>query len=58
MFIVVVLPLIGMTGSCYSSSQDKWRQGTIERGMAEYVMDPLTGKTEWRWKAVPAEVKP
>lgn len=29
---------------------EAWRQESVRRGAAEWVMDPTTGKTEWRWK--------
>lgn len=29
---------------------EDWRQESVRRGAAEWVMDPATGKTEWRWK--------
>lgn len=27
-----------------------WKQEAIKRGVAEYVMNPETGRTTWRWK--------
>jgi hypothetical protein len=33
------------------------RQEAIQQGVGEYVLDPKTGQSTWRWK-VTAEVKP
>ena len=33
------------------------RAQAIQRGAAEYVMDPTTGKTTWRWKQGPVWLK-
>lgn len=27
-----------------------WREETVKRGVAEWVLDPVTGETYWKWK--------
>lgn len=33
------------------NAKKEMKREAIERGHAEYVMDPKTGESEWRWKS-------
>ena len=45
LFVAVIM----MIGSiCDYTAQ--WQRDTVKHGAAEWVMNPETGATEWRWK--------
>lgn len=54
MFIIfgLLLGLLVIAGN-WALNVDEWRRESVHRGAAEWVMDPATGKTEWRWKEGP-----
>ena len=43
----LMMILMGVTGSCTDTA---WKKEAVEKGHAEYVLDPATGKVTWRWK--------
>jgi hypothetical protein len=47
--------LSGLAVACVMS--DCWQADAVKSGHGEYVMDPATGNSTWRWKAN-AEAKP
>lgn len=34
----------------FHQSDRSWEKDAVKHGAAEYVLDPATGKTTWRWK--------
>lgn len=37
---------------------ERWRREAVRHGAAEWIMDPSTGKTDWRWLDKPKDSKP
>lgn len=56
MFAAVFVILVAMIflGQAWQDDVAEWRKEAVRRGAAEWVMDPATGNTEWRWKDKPS----
>jgi hypothetical protein len=58
-FVLGLLVLGTLFGAGYYASEEHWRAKVhaeaVKAGAAEYVIvDPETGRTEFRWKAAPS----
>lgn len=48
---ILTLVLCVGVGGCFRRDQEaEWRHQAIEHGFAEYVLNPQTGESTWRWK--------
>lgn len=41
------------TVKAWQDDTKAWRLEAVRRGAAEWVMNPRTGESEWRWKEQP-----
>lgn len=50
-FILMVFVFVGLPITTIVDTAD-FKKEAVKKGHAEWVMDPVTGETEWRWKEV------
>lgn len=54
--MAIVCFIGGLLTGFYASDVD-WEREAVKHGAAEYVLEPATGKTTWRWKEKAEDVE-